>query len=313
MINKDYVYPIIFLVLPTLLSLALFIEQKVLSHGSYLYEIQDSDEWYSKDLDLKDKSWDEVKVEIDIFNDHVNNISYNFASDEYDKNSLHVLTMQCHKKLIVLKQHMNTLNNQEIVDYENYNKKLETIDKLLEQLISYNKNTIKPNYTSEFANIVNIVYLPLAVITGYFGMNFASMGIHGSKDPGVLNEKKGQFFVLLIALLVIIIFIFIMFETTKPYGTFDFFYKKKNKFTITDYIFGTKKKNQEKIQRDKIGKKIKNIYIKANKDGDNNDYTILNPPPSLNIYNKERDSLAPPIIRNDTLGPYDNSLFEYKL
>ena len=113
MINKDYVYPIIFLVLPTLLSLGLFIEQKVLSHGSYLYEIQDSNEWYNKDLDLKDKSWDEVKLEIDMFNDHVNKISYNFASDVYDKNSLHVLTMQCHKKLIVLKQHMNSLNKKE--------------------------------------------------------------------------------------------------------------------------------------------------------------------------------------------------------
>jgi len=313
MINKDYVYPIIFLVLPTLLSLALFIEQKVLSHGSYLYEIQDSDEWYSKDLDLKDKSWDEVKLEIDMFNDHVNKISYNFASDVYDKNSLHVLTMQCHKKLIVLKQHMNSLNKKEITDYENYNKKLENIDELLEQLISYNNNTIKPDYTSEFANIVNIVYLPLAVITGYFGMNFASMGIHGSKEPGVYNENRGQFFVLLVALIVIIIFIYIMFETNKPYGTFDYFYKGKNKFTLTDYIFGTKKRDQEKIRRDKIGKELKDKYSKANKDGDNNDYTISNPPPSLNIYNKERDSLAPPIIRNDNLGPYDNSLFEYKL
>ena len=104
MLKRDYLFPIAFLVLPTLLALALFIEQKVLSHGSYIYEIQDSDEWYNKDLNLKDASWDEVKLEIKLFKDITDKVSNNFAKDTYDKNSLHVLTMQFHKKLIIFKK-----------------------------------------------------------------------------------------------------------------------------------------------------------------------------------------------------------------
>ena len=38
-------------------------------------------------------------------------------------------------------------------------------------------------------------------------------------------------------------------------------------------------------------------------------YTNTEPPISLNIYDKETDSLAPPIIRDTHLGPFDDSLF----
>ena len=140
MISQDYIFPIMFLVLPTLLALGLFIEQKVLSHGSYIYEIQDSDEWYSKDLDLKDKSWEEVKIEIKLFQNVVNKISDNFAKDTYDKNSLHVLTMQFHKKLIVLNHHLNTMDREGINDYDDYKSILDNIDEIIEKLISYNQN-----------------------------------------------------------------------------------------------------------------------------------------------------------------------------
>ncbi len=312
MISQDYIFPIMFLVLPTLLALGLFIEQKVLSHGSYIYEIQDSDEWYSKDLDLKDKSWEEVKIEIKLFQNVVNKISDNFAKDTYDKNSLHVLTMQFHKKLIVLNHHLNTMDREGINDYDDYKSILDNIDEIIEKLISYNQNTLKPDYTTEFANIVNIIYLPLAVITGYFGMNFATMGVHNPKDKGVYNENQGQFFVLTISAIVIIVYMYIMYETNKPFGAFDYLYKGKNKFTITDYIFGTSKKEEEKKERDKIGEKLKKKF--SNEDSESyKEYTIKNPPPSLNIYKKEKDSLAPPIIRRDNLGPYDESLFDYKL
>ena len=143
------------------------------------YKIQD--EWYNKDLNLKDASWDEVKLEIKLFKDITDKVSNNFAKDTYDKNSLHVLTMQFHKKLIILKNHLSSLDEKTIPDYDEYENILDGIEKNLEQLISYNKNMIKPDYSSEFANIVNIIYLPLAVITGYFGMNFASMGAHRKK------------------------------------------------------------------------------------------------------------------------------------
>ena len=312
MIKNDYLFPVAFLVLPTLLALGLFIEQKVLSHGSYIYEIQDSDEWYNKDLDLKNSSWSEVKVEIKLFKDIVDKVSNNFAKDSYDKNSLHVLTMQFHKKLIILKNYLLTLEKETISDYAEYETILDNIEKTLEQLISYNQNMIKPDYTSEFANIVNIIYLPLAVITGYFGMNFASMGVHNKKDPGVLNENKGQLFVFAISAIVLTVYIYIMFETNKPYGAFDYFYKGSNKFSIAAYIFGSKDKKKEKEKRDRVGDKLVKKYNKTVEE-EEKIYTDTNPPPSLNIYDKERDSFAPPIIRNTNLGPYDDSLFNYNL
>ena len=308
MLKRDYLFPIAFLVLPTLLALALFIEQKVLSHGSYIYEIQDSDEWYNKDLNLKNASWDEVKLEIKLFKDITDKVCSNFAKDTYDKNSLHVLTMQFHKKMIILKNYLSNLDKETTQDYNEYENILDGIEKNLEQLISYNKNMIKPDYSTEFANIVNIIYLPLAVIVGYFGMNFASMGAHGKKDPGVFNEKQGQLFVFTISTIVIILYMYIMYETNKPYGAFDFFYKGTNKFTFTDYIFGTKEQEKEKKKRDIAGEKIVQKYNKEIKN-EKKIYTNTEPPISLNIYDKERDSLAPPIIRDDNLGPFDDSLF----
>ena len=312
MLKRDYLFPIAFLVLPTLLALGLFIEQKVLSHGSYIYEIQDSDEWYNKDLKLKNSSWEEVKLEIKIFKDITDKVYNNFAKDTYDKNSLHVLTMQFHKKLIILKNYLNGLDKENTSDYKEYEIILDNIEENLERLISYNQNMIKPDYTTEFANIVNIIYLPLAVITGYFGMNFSSMGVHSKKDSGVYNENRGQLFVFTISAIVIIVYMYIMYETNKPYGAFDFFYKGSNKFTFTDYIFGTKEKDKKKKKRDIAGQKIKKQYTKDIKE-ESKLYTDTEPPPSLNIYNKEKDSLAPPIIRDTNLGPFDDSLFTQNL
>ena len=311
MIKQDYIYPITFLLLPTLLALGLFIEQKVLSHGSYIYEIQDSDEWYNKDLDLKNMSWDEIKKEIRLFKNVLDTVSKNFASDTYDKNALHILTMQAHKKLIVFKQYFTTISSEDHADYDDYKKIVDDIEPVLDQLISYNKNTIKPNYTTEFANIVNIIYLPLAVITGYFGMNFASMGAHGPKNGGVYNETKGQFFVLTVSFIVILIYMYIMFETNKPYGAFDYLYKGKTKFTLYDYIFGKNNKEKERKERKNINEDI--IEDKGDDDYTGKKYNKDNPPPSLKVYEPEVTSLAPPIIRDKEIGPYDESLFEYQL
>ena len=68
----------------------------------------------------------------------------------------------------------------------------------------------------------------------------------------------------------------------------------------------------EKKERDKIGEKLKKKFSNEDSESDK-EYTIKNPPPSLNIYKKEKDSLAPPIIRRDNLGPYDESLFDLQL
>ena len=100
-LNKNYFIPIMFLVVPVIFTLLIFVEQNILSHGSYMHELQHSDKWYTKDLDLRNKSWEEVKNEIELFKGTMNVINENFSNDTYDKNALHILIMQSYKKLIV--------------------------------------------------------------------------------------------------------------------------------------------------------------------------------------------------------------------
>ena len=306
-LNKNYFIPIMFLVVPLIFTLLIFIEQNILSHGSYIHEIQDSDKWYTKDLDLRNKSWEEIKDEIELFKGTMNVINENFSNDTYDKNALHILIMQAYKKVIVFDNYFSSAENHH--DTKAYKDTIKDIEKTLKNLMEYNNNMKDTDYTNNFSNIISIIYLPLAVITGYFGMNFASMGIHSKKEPGILNEPHGQMFVFAISVLVVIMFIYIISEINKPYGAFNYLFKDTTEYTLYDYIFRNKDKN--KIEKTDIISQNELLNLDENKD--ETKYDLKNPPPSLNIYENNVDSLAPPIIRKDKLGPFDNSLFEYKL
>ena len=55
------------------------------------------------------------------------------------------------------------------------------------------------SYTLSMLTLIETIFLPLGVLTGYFGMNFSSMGGHVGKGhepaPGLLGIKYGQTFV----------------------------------------------------------------------------------------------------------------------
>ena len=61
----------------------------------------------------------------------------------------------------------------------------------------------------KFASIVQIIFLPIMALTGYFGMNFKSMGIP-SLDTGIYNVKHGQHFILYLSLVMIVIYLSIV-------------------------------------------------------------------------------------------------------
>lgn len=82
-----------------------------------------------------------------------------------------------------------------------FNKSMNIIDK-------YNSALDRKGQTKslKLLTMVNMIALPLAIITGYFGMNFKSMGNPmGSK--GILSHKHGQKIVLALFVISIIVMI----------------------------------------------------------------------------------------------------------
>ena len=74
------------------------------------------------------------------------------------------------------------------------------------------------SYTLSMLTLIETIFLPLGVLTGYFGMNFSSMGGHVGKGhdpaPGILGLRYGQGFVWLIMLFCIGIIMY-SFDWTK--------------------------------------------------------------------------------------------------
>ena len=58
-----------------------------------------------------------------------------------------------------------------------------------------------------FMTLLNLIFLPLGIIVGYFGMNFKSM----NHSNGIFSVKYGNTFVILLFIIFIIIFTLIYF------------------------------------------------------------------------------------------------------
>jgi len=97
-------------------------------------------------------------------------------------------------------QNLNILKNK--IKYMNDNFKL--INDFNKQILQKNKKKAIDTLT-----IVNTIFLPLSLITGYFGMNFKSMGAPSNKS-GIFTIKNSQLFVFLLFIsltfLVIVLF-----------------------------------------------------------------------------------------------------------
>ena len=83
-------------------------------------------------------------------------------------------------------------------------------DKLIETL--HNKIEIRGHGAMNTLSKIGFIFLPLTLITGYFGMNFTSMGMvgHNQNKKGILMTRHGHhyvrfmlIFVLLVALMLL--------------------------------------------------------------------------------------------------------------
>ena len=93
-----------------------------------------------------------------------------------------------------IKINQSEVNNQILDDKTTYLKKrLEIIVKNVDLVDNHNSKILQHNQKKsiETLTVINTIFLPLALITGYFGMNFKSMGCPTTSN-GILTIKNGQ-------------------------------------------------------------------------------------------------------------------------
>lgn len=90
-------------------------------------------------------------------------------------------------------------------------KKLKVINKNIVFLNGYYKTVLelKQKQTMDSLTLITLIFLPLTLITGYFGMNFGDMG-SPTKKSGIFALRSGQHLVsalFIISILVIIVLV----------------------------------------------------------------------------------------------------------
>ena len=88
--------------------------------------------------------------------------------------------------------------SEKVSEYDDMMKKMKDSLDLLNEELERETNE-NQSYTLNMLTLVETIFLPLGVLTGYFGMNFSSMGGHVGHDhkpaPGILGLRYGQGFV----------------------------------------------------------------------------------------------------------------------
>lgn len=81
---------------------------------------------------------------------------------------------------------------------------------ILEHIEKYLKhqNQKLDSYKNTIISIISTIFIPFGVITGYFGMNFASMGNPGIKQ-GILSSKNSEkyLFIMFVTIALFIVFV----------------------------------------------------------------------------------------------------------
>ena len=127
-----------------------------------------------------------------------------------DHDQISKLLYKIRQKVLIFEIELNQLE----LNSQNDNKKTDTrvlfIKKRLEIIVNnlqlvddYNSKILQNNQKKSIdtLTIVNTVFLPLALITSYFGMNFKSMGCP-STSSGIFTIKYGQVLVFILFIII---------------------------------------------------------------------------------------------------------------
>lgn len=134
-------------------------------------------------------------------NRNLNNIFFNYlekvnVEDVHDRHLIQK-TFDLEKEIIKLKINLY-LHNKE----QQYAKDLKILEDKMSVLKDYNLNILHLSKVNKLnlITLINLIFLPLGIIVGYFGMNFKSM------NDGIFSINNGNFFVILLFIIFIIIF-----------------------------------------------------------------------------------------------------------
>tara|TARA_Y100000389_G_scaffold194024_1_gene223503 strand:- start:2982 stop:3566 length:585 start_codon:yes stop_codon:yes gene_type:complete len=107
---------------------------------------------------------------------------------------------------IIVKDNLN-----ENIEIKKNEKKVDNMLTLLESIESYVNTYLqhKQHTSLNILTILQFVFFPLTIITGYYGMNFMSMGSPSLKR-GIFSIKNGEKWVFLLMLISIFFCIFIL-------------------------------------------------------------------------------------------------------
>ena len=151
---------------------------------------------------IKNINKDNIHYAINDLNSQFNNITHEILYKEKTDKDIYNDVADIRKKLLYLQLASNMIlhiTNKDLIEkINNMNDNMILINKYEERTILMNQ---KRNIN--IITYITIIFLPLALITSYFGMNFYSMGASNIRR-GVFGLNYGQLFVLVLCLVSVI-------------------------------------------------------------------------------------------------------------
>jgi len=197
----DIIVPILFIMIPTIISLLFF------------YNYDDTDK-----INISSLSWEEITNKLQELTKYINDISNNIH--KYKSKDLRKKLKNIKTHIILLKIKFfsiksliieNPEKSKEYPHLDNNIAELEDISKIYKNINIYNENISQNNFIDNFPNIIQIIFIPLGVLVGYFGMNFQSMGVPSLKR-GTYTFKHGQKYLLGLSLFMVLNFTAILYK-----------------------------------------------------------------------------------------------------
>ena len=158
-----------------------------------------------------------IDSQINVLNNVLDKLtSYLVNEDKYDHDKINEESYKINKSILKLRIRIESLqikhaNDSKILKkINNYNDRTTFFMNTIKNIDDFNniKDLRAQARSIRILTIINMVALPLAVITGYFGMNFRSMG-NPTHTKGILSHLHGQKLVFILFFVSIIVMIII--------------------------------------------------------------------------------------------------------